>query len=173
MFLQLDVCPLVLVLTKIPYCSLKDQCQEAYSRHPEGPRPLEGSLRVDGARDRASARHARPGGATNRTTGLAARSDRQMSTRLGLALAVCEGCWRVCGRPCVKHGASALSLDQLHALDEGLPQGSRHTGSRRVMGLVIRAGDDDNRRHKSMWNTNATVARNADDVYCRVFKPTT
>jgi hypothetical protein len=24
-----------------------------------------------------------------------------------------------------------------------------------------------------MWNTNTTVARNVDDVYCRVFKPTT
>jgi hypothetical protein len=110
------------VLTKIPCCSLKDQCQETYCRDPEGPRPLEGSLRADGVGDQAGARLARSGTTTNRTASPATRSNRQMSARLGLASAVREGGQRVCGRPCAKHGARALSPDRIHALHEGLPQ---------------------------------------------------
>jgi hypothetical protein len=161
------------VLTKIPCCSLKDQCQEAYCRDPEGPRPLEGLLRIDGAGDRVGARLAQSEGATNRTTSPVAWSNRQMSARLGLASAVREGDRRVCERPCVKHGACTLSPDRLHMLHEGLPQGSRHIGSGRVAGPVIRASCDDNQGYKPVRNTNVTVTRNADDVCSWVFKPTT
>jgi hypothetical protein len=42
------------VLTKITHCNIKDQCQEAYCRDLEGPRPLERSLRTDGAGDRVT-----------------------------------------------------------------------------------------------------------------------
>jgi hypothetical protein len=42
-------------LTRMPFYSIKDQCQEAYCRDPEGPRPLEGSLRADGVGDRVDA----------------------------------------------------------------------------------------------------------------------
>jgi hypothetical protein len=72
-------------------------------------------------------------------------SNRQMSAHLGLASAVHEGGRRVCGRPCAKNGARALSPDRLHTLHEGLPQGSRRAGSERAMGPVIGAGGDDNR----------------------------
>jgi hypothetical protein len=68
-----------------------------------------------------------------------------MSARLGLASAVREGGRRVCGRPCAKHGARALSPNRLHALHEGLPQGSWRARSGRATGPVIRAGGDDNR----------------------------
>jgi hypothetical protein len=58
-------------------------------------------------------------------------------------------------------------------LHEGLPQGSRRARSERAAGLVIRAGGDDNQRYKPVQNTNATITRNTDDVYSRVFKSTT
>jgi hypothetical protein len=58
-------------------------------------------------------------------------------------------------------------------LHEGLPQGSRCVRSERDAGPVIRAGSDNNRRYKLVWNTNATVARSANDVCSRIFKPTT
>jgi hypothetical protein len=53
---RLNIYPLTFVLTRMPCCNLKDQCQEAYFGDPEGPRPLEGSMRVDGAGDRTGAR---------------------------------------------------------------------------------------------------------------------
>jgi hypothetical protein len=56
---------------------------------------------------------------------------------------------------------------------EGLPQGSWCAGSGRATRLVIWAGGNDNWWYKPVWNINATVARNIDDVFSRVFKPTT
>jgi hypothetical protein len=160
-------------LTRMPFCSIKDKCQEAYCRAAKGPRPLEGSLCTDGAGDRANARLARSRTPADRALSIVARSDRQVSARLGLASTVHEGSRRVFGRPCAKHGARALSPDRLHMLREGIPQGSQRAGSERAAGPVIAAGGDDNRRYKPMRNINATIARNIDDVCSGVFEPTT
>jgi hypothetical protein len=60
-----------------------------------------------------------------------------MSGHVGLASVVREGGWRVCRRPCAKHGARALPSNRLHVLHKGLPQGSQRAGSKRVVGPVI------------------------------------
>jgi hypothetical protein len=109
------------VLTEIPYCSIKDQCQEVHCGAAKGSRPLEGSLRTDGVGDQAGARLTGSRTAVGRASGIAAWGDRQVSARLGLASAIREGGWRVCGRPCANHGARALSPDRLHAPCHGLP----------------------------------------------------
>jgi hypothetical protein len=132
----------------MPFYSIKDKCQEAYCRAAKGPQPLEGSLGTDGAGDRANAQLARSRTPTDRALSIVARSDRQVSARLGLASTVREGGRRDFGHPCAKHGARALSPDRLHVLREGLPQGSQRAGSGRAAGPVIAAGGDDNQRYK-------------------------
>jgi hypothetical protein len=94
-------------------------------------------MRADGARDQTGARFDRSESAANRTASLAARGDRQMLACLVLASAVREGGQGVHGHPCAKHGARALSPDRLHALHEGLPQGSQRARSGRAAGPTI------------------------------------
>jgi hypothetical protein len=124
-----------IVLTRMPLHSIEDQCQETHCGAAKGSRPLEGSLHADGVRDRASAQLARSSARRRTaTSGTAARNDRQVLACLGLAVAIREGGWRICGCPCAKHGARTLSPDRLHVLRERLPQGSWRTGSGRATG---------------------------------------
>jgi hypothetical protein len=162
-----------IVLTRMPVRSIEGQCQEAHCGAAKRSRPLEGSLHADGVGDRASARLTRSRTATRRASGTAARNNRQVSTFLGLAAIVCEGGRRIHGRPCAKHGARALSPDRLHALHQRLPQGSWRTGSGRVAGPTDGAGNHNYWRYKSVWNNNATVTKDVDDVSSGVFEPTT
>jgi hypothetical protein len=161
------------VFTRMPLHNIEDQCQEAHCETAKGSRPLEGSLHVDGAGDQASARLARSKTTTRRASGTAARSNRQVSTRLGLAATVREGGRRICGHPCAKHGARALSPDRIHVLRQGLPQGSWRTWSGRATGPTDWAGGNNYWWYKPVRNTSAIVARDADDVCSGVFEPTT